>query len=166
MKKINNKGFMLVETLVVATLIISILVYLFIQFQTINKSYNASFTYNTVDAIYGVSNIRNYILNDGYEKLKTYLNSPNNNNKYIDITGCSSNYFDESEYCSILLNQLNVKTVLFTDTDLSNLKNSNLNFNDKFKKYVNYIKFIPGEDMYRIIVEYENGTFGSLKIYK
>ncbi len=164
MKKINNKGFMLVETLIVATLIISILIYLFVQFQTISKSYNASFTYNTVDAVYGVSNIRNYILNDGYEELENYQNTTNND--YIDITDCNSIFFEESEYCLILFEQLNVKTVLFTNTDLTSLKNNNISFNDKFKKYINYIKFTEGEDMYRIIVEYENGTFGSLKIDK
>ncbi|MGE5455509.1 MAG: hypothetical protein ACM3O4_00160 [Ignavibacteriales bacterium] len=166
MKKINNKGFMLVETLVVATLIISILIYLFVQFQTIIKSYNSSFTYNTVDAVYGVSNIRNYILNDGYEELKAFQDSTSNVNGYIDITNCSADYFEESEYCLTLFDQLNVKKVIFTDSDLSNLKNSNLTFDDKLKKYINYLKYTKGEDLYRIIVEYENETFGSLKISK
>ncbi len=162
MKKVNNKGFMLVETLIVATLIISILIYLFIQFQTVSRSYNASFTYNTVDAVYGVSNIRNYILSDGYENLVAGIS----NNKYIDITNCNTSFFEESEYCLSLFNQLNVKTAIFTKNNLTDLNNSNFNFSDKLKKYIKYIKYTEEPNIYRIIVEYDNGTFGSLKIIK
>ena len=163
MKKVDNKGFMLVETLIVATLIISVLIYLFIQFQTIAKSYNTSFNYNTVDAAYGVSNIRNYILSDGYEELLNYQNTANNG--YVDITNCNSEYFEETEYCLSLFDQLNVKTVLFTKNNLSNLKSKNFTFNEKLKSFINYIKY-DNEKVYRIIVEYKNGTFGSLKISK
>ena len=161
MKKVDNKGFMLVETLIVATLIISVLIYLFIQFQTIAKSYNTSFNYNTVDAAYGVSNIRNYILSDGYEELLNYQNTANNG--YVDITNCNSEYFEETEYCLSLFDQLNVKTVLFTKNNLSNLKSKNFTFNEKLKSFINYIKY-DNEKVYRIIVEYKNGTFGSLKV--
>ena len=44
MKK-NNRGFTLVETLVVSSFIVGILVFLFAQFSKLKKSYDASFEY-------------------------------------------------------------------------------------------------------------------------
>ncbi|MDD4607959.1 MAG: hypothetical protein PHD10_02385 [Bacilli bacterium] len=166
MKKLNNRGFMLVETLIVSTMIISILIYLFIQFQNIVRGYNRSFKHNTVDALYGTANVRNFILSDGYEKLITFYNGDINNNYYIDISNCPTEYFEEVEYCSMLLEQLNIKTILFTKADISDLKDSDLSFSENMKEYIKYIKYIDNDPSYRLIVEYNDDTYGSLKMDK
>ena len=44
MKK-RNKGFILLETLVVSTFIITLLIYLYVQFSNLKKSYDISFRY-------------------------------------------------------------------------------------------------------------------------
>ena len=46
MKK-NNRGFTLVETLVVSAFIVGILIFLFSQFSRLKSSYEASFEYYT-----------------------------------------------------------------------------------------------------------------------
>ena len=46
MKK-NNQGFMLVEFLVVSIFVLGTLIFLTIEFNNINKSYNRSFKYDT-----------------------------------------------------------------------------------------------------------------------
>ena len=49
MKK--NRGYVLFETLVVSTVILGTLVFLYIQLSSIKSSYNTSFKYNTVSAL-------------------------------------------------------------------------------------------------------------------
>ena len=61
MKKIDNRGFMLTETLIVATFLVTTLLFLYIQFNNVTKTYDTSFKYNTVNGLYAVNNIINYI---------------------------------------------------------------------------------------------------------
>ena len=60
MKK-NTKGFMLVEFLVVSIFVLGTLIFLTVQFNNINKSYNRSFKYDTVSNLYSAKNIRKMI---------------------------------------------------------------------------------------------------------
>ena len=45
----NSKAFALVETLIVSTIIATILMYVFIQFNKVESKYDESFRYNDVD---------------------------------------------------------------------------------------------------------------------
>ncbi|MDD2435423.1 MAG: hypothetical protein PHO63_04130 [Bacilli bacterium] len=166
MKKLNNHGFLLVETLVVSILIISSLIYLFIQFQNISISFDRSFKYNTVDGIYGAANISKFLLVEGYDNLVAYYNDPLNDKKYIDVTNCEYELVGSglSRFCQMLFEELNVKTVLFTKANLKDLLNSDYNFSEHLNEYIKHIKFSAGDTDYRIIVEYNDETFGSLKI--
>ena len=60
MKK-NSKAFALVETLIVSTIIASILIYMFVQFNKLDENYNESFRYNDVDDLYKLDSIKEYI---------------------------------------------------------------------------------------------------------
>ena len=51
MKKKNNKGFMLVETLIVATFLVTTLLFIYVQFNNITRTYDTSFRYNTVNGL-------------------------------------------------------------------------------------------------------------------
>ena len=51
MKK-NNKGFTILETLITSTLIISTLVFLYVQFSNLKQNYQESFEFNTVRGIH------------------------------------------------------------------------------------------------------------------
>ena len=48
----------MIEILVVSTFIISVFIYLFVQFRSINHSYQISFKYNTANGLYAVNNIK------------------------------------------------------------------------------------------------------------
>ena len=61
MKKMNKRGFMLTETLIVATMLISVLLILYIQFKSVNRSFTSSFSYNTVGSSYNLYNANKYI---------------------------------------------------------------------------------------------------------
>lgn len=160
MKK-NENGFMLVEFLVVCIFVLGTLIFLTVQFNNINKSYNRSFKYDTVSNIYMTKNVRGMILNDGYDNLKGALAT----NDFINFTDCSVAYFNSRPYCQALLSHSNIKTALFVFHDLSKLKNSKeyLNLSGGFKTYINTLK--SSENGYKILLEFNDNTYSSLDVY-
>ena len=157
MKK-NNQGFMLIEALIMSTLIIGVLVYMFIQFQNISRSYDKSFSYNTVTGLYITNEIKNYLSSNN--KINDLMNSVNAaEKKYIEIKDLDDATWNE------LLEKGNIKTVLFTDESLSKLKGQyNSSFSEKLNDYINYVKVSEQEDKYRVIIEFNDNTFASLRI--
>jgi len=160
MKKNNNSGFMLAETLIVATFLVSTLLFIYIQFNGITNKYDDSFKYNTVNGLYTTKNIIKYISNDGMDYLKDTID--NSEIDYINITDCPNIYFTETNYCSALMSASNVKTILFTKENLDNLKNIT-ELDQTVTDFINNIDYevVHG---YRLIIEFNDGTFASLKI--
>lgn len=159
MKKMNNRGFMLTETLIVATFLVTTLLFIYLQFNNVVKTYDTSFEYNTVNGLYAVNNIANYINSDGIDALKNAISS----SEYVNITSCSDIYFTETNYCQTLLENLKVKTVLFTKEDLTGLKNSSTDLDQTMIDFINYINYEKIE-AYRIVAEFSDGTFASLRV--
>ena len=116
MKKMNNRGFMLSETLIVATFLVTTLLFLYVQFNKVTKTYDTSFKYNTVNGLYSTNNIINYIKNDGLNNLKVELSQ--DGIEFVDIASCHTDYFKEKDYCSVLIESLNIKTAIFTNENL------------------------------------------------
>jgi len=163
MKKTNQKGFMLAETLIVSTFIIGTLVFLFAQFRTVNQGYQITFNYNTVNALYAAENIQKFYRKNSFTTIKDKLN--NESLKYIDLTDCRLS--TEQNYCDTLIRKLKVKRVLFITENTSRLINSD-EFNDlepTMKSFIKYIKVDDDTGKYRLVVELDDGTFASVKIY-
>ena len=59
MKK-NNKGFTLIETLIVSTFVAATLTYLFIQINNTLTNYDITYRYDSINAIYNANTIRSY----------------------------------------------------------------------------------------------------------
>lgn len=185
MKKGKN-GFMLVETLIVSTLVSTVLVVLYVQFNNIIKNYNKNFDYNSVGSLYAANNIKKFIFQDNngnfYTNLKSYLNQSivSDSNYYLKVlTTCDDNYSNayrtnSCEKFSKLTSFYGIKQIIFTmeyidlkDSDYTELNSPN---------FVTFIKNIntnkdavidennnPVYD-YRIIIEFENNKFATLKI--
>ena len=60
MKKNRNKGFMLIETLLVSTFVLGAMTYIIMQFSALKRSYDNSFKYNTVVGLYGIQSLDEY----------------------------------------------------------------------------------------------------------
>jgi hypothetical protein len=172
MKKEKN-GFVLVETLIVSVFIVTTLIFLFIQFQKIETGYSTTFKYNMTDNLYKVYNIRKYLL-DGLSTTSNYQSVVSTfltgSDHYYDLSNCNASVIsDNRNYCLSLFEKLDVKTVLFTREDLTDLKNdlNNLYFiSEDMKSFIRYIKYDGNVAEYRLIVEFNDGTFASLKIYE
>ena len=133
MKEINNKGFMLAETLVVTIFVAGILIFLYIQFSNLNNSYEDSYKYNTVEGLYALEDIKLFIEDD--EQILQYININIETLKYIDITDCS--LFTDRDYCLKLLEFENIKNVFITTNVVP--KNSITKYDSEFSTFINKI---------------------------
>lgn len=158
MKKSNNKGYMLVETLVATTIIVTALLFLYVQYSNITKNYRESFSYNTTNNLYGAYNLKKYILEDGYNTLVEELE----NHDYVDITDCSSNYFVDEDYCEVLISSMEIKQVFFTTEDVSNI---DFEVNDAFKSFIKKIVYDDVEE-HRLLIEFNDETFATVLVSK
>lgn len=155
MKK-NNRGFMLAETLLVTAFVASILIYLFIQFTTLNSNYSDSYNYNTVEDLYALSDIVDLINEDTYAK--QYIISNIDSMDYIDISNCS--VFGQKDICIRLLELENISEIFVTT---NNVPNSSIT--GYSKEFMNFIKKIKasGEETYRVVASFNNKTYATIR---
>lgn len=159
----NQKGFTLLEILIVSVFIIGVLIFLFTQFMNLKKSYDYTLTYNKVEGLYGAKQINMY-LNDTSSVLDEILEHVDNN-KFIDISNCSSSFLIYTDYCTELYNTLNVKTVIITKENLVDFKNelkNNNNYSEKLKQYLDKQRVEGYDNLYRLIVEYNDESYASI----
>lgn len=170
MKKLDSKGFLLTELLVTATLVSTVLIFLYTQFYTIKRSYDTSFKYNTVNGLYALSNVRSFLEENDIYILTQGLNTTS----YIDLKNdnlqtANTTYFNE------LMTGLNIKYLIFTNQNIDNLinqinngtaLNSDTNEYEDLKKFIKRIDFDNKDtsNNYRIIAEFNDNTFACILV--
>ncbi len=165
MKKMNNKGFMLTETLVVSGFVVATLVFLYTQFRTINRSYEVSFSYNNAEELYALGNLADYLRGNGLNvagEVSTLAEE-----RYLDITACPDNFLKETDYCNALIDSLDIKKAILTFENLDELKqrmDNDSHLSTNLKKFIKAIKYDAASSDYRIVAEFNNGTFATLKV--
>lgn len=163
MKKLNNSGFSLVETLVVTIFIATVLIFLFIQFSNLNSSYEDSFKYNTVEGIYALEDIRDYLeIDSQYEIIENKLSSKD----YIDISDCS--VFTDLTYCQKLFEYENIARIIVVN-NIANYEGLfetavgyKIKLEDEFLDFINQINN-QGSEKYRLIVKFNNDTYATIR---
>lgn len=175
MKKLNNKGFMLIEILIVSIFVSSILIVLFLQFKKINYSYDVSFKYNTVDGLYLLNNVKKRIItnpssdnivSNSYDYYKNNLSA----NKFINIYSktkdgivCKVNAYD----CN-LFEKMEIKQLFIVGKDSKSEILNDKNLSITFRDYITYMNFSVdvGLDFsdYFIVAEFNDNTYASVNI--
>ena len=186
----NNKGFVLVESIVVAIFVLAFLTFLIVNLLPLIGSYESALNYDTVESRYNAHLIRKMILKDDFCKVRNLLNI-GSNSVYSYFNGeemCE--YLEKQNYCHKLFSKefLDVREVLITDTQatdlraLSDLENSTNN--SDFQAYVkfesrvsremrSYIKAMPSfpsVDSFaylyqrRIIVRFGDGSITNVEV--
>ena len=160
MKKINNRGFALVETLVVTVFIATVLIVLFIQLSNLNSSYEDSFKYNSVESLYALEDIKDYIERDtsAYMLIIEELQE----NDYIDISDCA--LFSDTNYCEQLLNLENIDEIILVNNlnDYDSVLKDISNYPEGFKTFVSKINN-SGNEPYRILASFNNETYATVR---
>lgn len=168
MKKLNNKGFLLVETIVVATFTLTVLIALFLQFKNLLVSYNSSYNYNTVEGIYNLNAVKSYVsqYQDSGQPLNKQLK--NKNVPYLVLYNGSCNAdlsLGGLIYCDELMKEGNFKTVLFSSSDPNKLKeylksHEDNNISEEMKNLIKRLDTV--KDQNRLIAEFNDGTLATI----
>lgn len=175
MKK-NEKGFTLLETLIVSTVVVGTLIYLFTQINNVKTNYDISFKYNTIPGLYGAKNIVDYLNENGYTTLITALNNSSDN--FIEIKDNSLIDNGDEDYFDALKKVEKISLILFVKDDVSSLKEkvnacydsdttnntAICNKNSGLKKFIRDLSTDAFQDTYRIIIQYSDLTFASVEI--
>lgn len=160
MKKNNNAGFMLMETLLVSTFVLGAMTYIIVQFGALKRSYNNSFNYNTVLGLYGIQNIHEYATKYSmYNNLKGNITVGG----YTDII-CSISTANPN--CNKLMNDLNVGKILFVKDSVfkNNVAADYPLFANDYDLY-QFVKKIKWDDSaYHWIIKYKDNTYATIKL--
>lgn len=177
---LNNKGFMLLETLIVSTVILGTLVFLYVQFVNVKSSYEVSFKYNTVPGIFMANEIGNLIAeSSAITKLPTVTNATNNYYYSLDDQAASSFFTStvETNMYKKMKSTINADYVLIVSDNLANFKdhlsggNGTVSeiFTPQFKKFILNLE-TDNTNKYRLIIQFsdpnnaQNNTFASVLI--
>lgn len=158
MKKMSNKGFMLTETLIVSTMLITVLLILYIQFKDVTRSFDESFTYNTVSSSYNLHQAKLYIEQSDYSIIAEKLKISN----YVSLESCPGLYFSDVNYCKTLFEKLGIVKLIVTNENLTSFLNDN-DLDNEFNKFAKTIEF-EKTDGFRVIGYFKDKTYSSIKI--
>lgn len=180
MKKNNNKGFLLTELLVTATLVATVLIFLYAQFYNVKRGYEKSFNYNSVNNLYTLGNVRSFLIESGQIDVLISMT-----NGAEDILSSSTPYYEISKnnydiirldksYFLKLIEFSNIKKLYFTRENLTELRNKFDSLNstnaasevETLRKFISYIDFDKNGDRnrFRLIAEYNDGSFATLLV--
>lgn len=151
MNRVGNKGFLLAEALIVSTFVLTVLIYLFVQFKNIMIDYKKNYSYNTVEDIYNLGSLSKYI---------DHNNLSFNSGKIYE----SGNFRDDM--FSQMASEMNIDYILYTDSDVEKIKNSISQYDQDVIDFISKVKFKKIENKGRLVAKFKNGNFASIVIEK
>ena len=179
-KKINNKGFMLAETLIVSLFVLSVFSMLYINILPLVAEYEKYRNYNTVEATYRTHWARKIALDGLNDEI---FNKVATNKSFYDITDCSlytkTDKDDMESWCNNYKYANDIEKIYLTSYSLENFKeavSSSSVFSRSFKEYVDYLPIYSknttkanDNKYFHIIVEYDKNdkyNYGIIELYK
>lgn len=160
MKKLNKKGFILVETLVVTVFVVSLFIIIYQATVPALGELEQQNKYDDIDSVY-YSNLYKQMLTRyaNIDLIDTYLQNANNK-YYMDITDCDMKIGEEyvynnRDYCKLVQENINVSEgdkIIITDYNISNFK-STVKSDDKFDSgaltnFRDYINTVSNEERF------------------
>lgn len=158
MKKLNSKGFMLTEVLIVSTLLLTVLLVVYIQFKSLKKNIDNDFLYNEVSSVYNLYNLKNYVEQEDFNVLIAKIELQD----YYDITDCPKDIFKNRNYCQSIINTAKIKQLVVVHENLYSLI-ENAPFDSEMNDYIKTIEYEPTYG-YRLIASFEDKTFANVRI--
>lgn len=158
MKKSNNKGFLLAETLVSTIFVAGVLIFIFVQFSNLLTNYDESYNYNKISDLYTLDSIANYIESDN--EIYNYIKLNVTESIYFDMSDCSSFTDDSYIFCTKVMEYCNINTLLVTTNDISKYDFSS--FSESFKSFTKNI-YNKSSEKYRLIVLFNDSSFATIR---
>mgnify|MGYP004610173219 FL=1 len=135
--KLNNKGFMLVEVIIVTVIVATIMTSLYVAFTRVYKVYDMKSRYSNIDGIYALNTIKNYYIEN--VSMNKLINDTKD--KYINIKSNSS-YCNTNNYCekinNIIVNyKINNLYIIDKEKLIDNINEEDTT--QTLKDYINYL---------------------------
>lgn len=152
----KKNGFMLAEVLIVSTLLIGVMVFMYSQIRILTVNYSKSFSYNTVDGLYGARVIKDFLMSES-----TYKDF--NSTSFVD-----KNNITRTIFFNALVSELGINKIVVSNkvTDVYNFLINNYSnaksYNDDTSYYEAFITFVSSlkeDNNKHIIVAYNDGTY-------
>lgn len=175
MKKLNSKGFVMTETLVVAVFIMGIFGIMYNNYYPLIGEYERREVFDDVDSKYGAFWIKRFIQHNSYDLSAAQKNTINNNG-YVLFSCNNINNDYRKTMCNKLLKELEVKDynvqpkVYITKYNLETFKNNvaadtnYATFSGGFSDYVNFLPLyrVPSlnDAEYRVLIEFDRNKNG------
>ena len=163
--KLNNKGFMLAEVIISASVIIVTLVSLYAGFARVYKAYEIRSTYYDADSVYALKTISDYFIDEMV--FNSYISGINNTNRYVEFKeiGTPSNKIDA--FINKMIENYNFKHFYLTRYNSDYLESIE-SISSDLKEYIDFLdsdKVIDNSNYkYIFISETNDGRFSYLRI--
>ena len=163
--KLNNKGFMLAEVIISASVIIVTLVSLYAGFARVYKAYEIRSTYYDADSVYALKTISDYFIDEMV--FNNYISGINNTNRYVEFKeiGTPSNKIDA--FINKMIENYNFKHFYLTRYNSDYLESIE-SISSDLKEYIDFLdsdKVIDNSNYkYIFISETNDGRFSYLRI--
>ena len=162
---LNNKGFMLAEVIISASVIIVTLVSLYAGFARVYKAYEIRSTYYDADSVYALKTISDYFIDEMV--FNSYISGINNTNRYVEFKeiGTPSNKIDA--FINKMIENYNFKHFYLTRYNSDYLESIE-SISSDLKEYIDFLdsdKVIDNTNYkYIFISETNDGRFSYLRI--
>lgn len=162
---LNNKGFMLAEVIISASVIIVTLVSLYAGFARVYKAYEIRSTYYDADSVYALKTISDYFIDEMV--FNSYISGINNTNRYVEFKeiGTPSNKIDA--FINKMIENYKFEHFYLTRYDMEYL-NSVKSISSDLEEYIDFLdsdKVIDNTNYkYIFISETNDGRFSYLRI--
>ena len=175
MKKLNSKGFVMTETLVVAVFIMGIFGIMYNNYYPLIGEYERREVFDDVDSKYGAFWIKRFIQHSSYDLSAAQKNTINSNG-YVLFSCNNINNDYRKTMCNKLLKELEVKDynlqpkVYITKYNLESFKNyveADTNYTTFSGGFSDYVNFLPNyrvpslnDAAYRVLIEFDRNKNG------
>lgn len=162
---LNNKGFMLAEVIISASVIIVTLVSLYAGFARVYKAYEIRSTYYDADSVYALKTISDYFIDEMV--FNSYISGINDTNRYVEFKeiGTPSNKIDA--FINKMIENYKFEHFYLTRYDMEYL-NSVKSISSDLEEYIDFLdsdKVIDNSNYkYIFISETNDGRFSYLRI--
>lgn len=156
----KKNGFVFIETIVVISILITLLITVYIPFSTILNNYRISQKFDQTIYMYKAKIMRDFLKRNGIYDISTNLTSRELYEINCDdslIVDSSSN--DSTDVCNIYINNLEINKMYLLSTSTSDITTED----NRIKQYLKTINF-NSDNRYLLIIKFNNGNISGLHL--
>lgn len=170
MKILNNKGFVLVETLIVTVFVVTIFMLIYQNIIPYIGEYEKMNSYDDIDSVYAINLMKQVIISHAN---LNYINTELENNTYVNISDCDNDLiYYEQNYCIAIKDTLGVTDedyILITRYDISDfreeVKENDFFDSGRLSNFRNYIGTVSNVDFFYNIQDNNQSKIGKYRLF-